>query len=164
MSKAKYIASAGIIAAGAALSGLPQENKAHAESTDSTKKEIIISAPASDEHTASLNADTSSRRTITCRTAQKVYHRFEEIPEISDSEAIAYNRDDYTYIINADQYQKTGKIEYEIYGIYNIYSGELKEVRIACLIRNLLEYETEDYYYDFSSSDEDSITYRKSYI
>ena len=111
MSKAKYIASAGIIAAGAALSGLPQENKAHAESTDSTKKEIIISAPASDEHTASLNADTSSRRTITCRTAQKVYHRFEEIPEISDSEAIAYNRDDYTYIINADQYQKTGKIE-----------------------------------------------------
>ena len=60
--------------------------------------------------------------------------------------------------------EKTGKIEYEIYGIYNIYSGELKEVRIACLIRNLLEYETEDYYYDFSSSDEDSITYRKSYI
>lgn len=57
--------------------------------------------------------------------------------------------------------EKTGKIEYEIYGIYNSYSGELKEVRIACLIRKLVESETEDYYYDFSSRNEEGITYRK---
>lgn len=44
-------------------------------------------------------------------TAEKVYHRFEDIPEITDKDAILYKKSDYTYIINADIYQKTGKIE-----------------------------------------------------
>jgi hypothetical protein len=45
------------------------------------------------------------------REAQKVYHRFEDIPEISDKDAALYNRDEYTYIINADKYQKSGEME-----------------------------------------------------
>ncbi len=45
------------------------------------------------------------------RKPQKIYHRFEEIPEISDKEALLYNKSEYTYIINADEYQKSGKIE-----------------------------------------------------
>lgn len=45
------------------------------------------------------------------RTATKVYHRFEEIPEIPDKDAYLYDKKEYTYIINADVYQKTGEIE-----------------------------------------------------
>ena len=49
--------------------------------------------------------------TLTKRTPQKVYHRFEEIPEISDMEATLYNRNEYTYVVNSDLYQKTGQIK-----------------------------------------------------
>lgn len=45
------------------------------------------------------------------RMAQKVYHRFEEIPEISDEDAVSYKKSEYTYIINAERYQQTGEIE-----------------------------------------------------
>ena len=107
MSKAKYIAGAGIVAAGAALSSLPPQGQVQAEPLDSTRHEIIISDTPSHEQTAALNAE----KKITPRTAQKVYHRFEEIPSISDEEASAYNRNDYIYIVNAEEYQKTGKIE-----------------------------------------------------
>lgn len=107
MSKAKYIAGAGIVAAGAALSSIPPQGQVQAEPLDSTRHEIIISDAPSHEQIAALNA----QKKITPRTAQKVYHRFEEIPAISDAEASAYNRNDYTYIVNAEEYQKTGKIE-----------------------------------------------------
>ena len=107
MSKAKYIAGAGIVAAGAALSSLPPQGQVQAEPLDSTRHEIIISDTPSHEQIAALNAE----KKISPRTAQKVYHRFEEIPSISDEEASAYNRNDYIYIVNAEEYQKTGKIE-----------------------------------------------------
>ncbi len=107
MSKAKYIAGAGIVAAGAALSSLPPQGQVQAEPLDSTRHEIIISDAPSHEQIVALNAE----KKISPRTAQKVYHRFEEIPSISDEEASAYNRNDYIYIVNAEEYQKTGKIE-----------------------------------------------------
>ena len=113
MSKAKYIAGAGIVAAGAALSGIPQNSTVNAEQPanglDSVKnaKEITISAQPSAMETAELAAV----KNISKRTPLKVYHRFEEIPEITDAEAPLYNRNEYTYIVNADTYQKTGKIE-----------------------------------------------------
>ncbi len=44
------------------------------------------------------------------RTPQKVYHKFSEIPAISDQEAHLYKRSEYTYVIDAVTYQKTGKI------------------------------------------------------
>ena len=46
MSKAKIIAGAGIIAAGAALSGLPEPNAAKAESPEQTAKENYKSRSA----------------------------------------------------------------------------------------------------------------------
>ncbi len=109
MSKAKYIAGAGIIVAGTALSGLPQKSQVKAEPLDTIKKEIIISNSPTDETINSANVSQNSN--ITRRKAQKVYHRFEEIPAISDAEACAYNRNDYIYIVNAEEYQKTGQIE-----------------------------------------------------
>ena len=109
MSKAKYIAGAGIVVAGAALSGLPQKSQVQAEPLDTLKKEIIISNTPTDEQTAELNS--AHQTTISRRNAEKIYHRFEDIPEISDTEVSAYNRNEYTYIINADKYQKSGKIE-----------------------------------------------------
>ena len=47
MSKAKIIAGAGIIAAGAALSGLPEPNAAKAESPEQPAKEITVGAQPS---------------------------------------------------------------------------------------------------------------------
>ncbi len=110
MSKAKYIASAGIIATGAALSGLPQNSTTKAENTTLTQdtihaKEIIL------QNVPSTQDITETADTLRKRTPQKVYHRFEDIPEISDREASLYNRNEYTYIVNADTYQKTGEIK-----------------------------------------------------
>ena len=56
MSKAKIIAGAGIIAAGAALSGLPEPNAAKAESPEQTAKEITVGAQPSALQIAELNA------------------------------------------------------------------------------------------------------------
>ena len=47
---------------------------------------------------------------LTKRLPQKVYHRFEEIPEIKDNEAFLYNKDEYTYIVDANHYQETGEL------------------------------------------------------
>lgn len=63
------------------------------------------------------------------RTPQKIYHRFEEIPEISDEEAALYNKDEYTYIINADVYQKNNKIE-----LKRVLSKEVSQVNALSLI------------------------------
>lgn len=49
--------------------------------------------------------------TATRRTPQKIYHRFEEIPEISDMEATLYNKNEYTYVADLDLYQKSGKLK-----------------------------------------------------
>lgn len=103
MSKAKIIAGAGIIAAGAAFSGLPQNNNAKAEKINSVEKEIVA-------HTTTSSLDEGGHQGSK-RNAEKVYHRFEDIPAISDKDAVKYNKDEYIYIINADKYQKTGDIE-----------------------------------------------------
>ena len=103
MSKAKIIAGAGIIAAGAALSGLPQNNNAKAEKINSIEKEIVA-------HTTTTSIKDSSLQDSK-RNAKRVYHRFEDIPAISDKDAIKYNKNEYIYVINADKYQKTGDIE-----------------------------------------------------
>lgn len=58
--------------------------------------------------TETISADTI---TLTKRTPQKIYHRFEEIPEISDMEAPLYNKNEYTYIADQDLYQKSGKLK-----------------------------------------------------
>ena len=110
MSKAKYIAGAGIVATGAALSGLPQNSIIKAEDTAFEKdtqhaKEITLqNMPSSLD--IIKQADTLQKR-----TPQKVYHRFEDIPAISDLEASLYDRNEYTYIVDAETYQKTGEIK-----------------------------------------------------
>ncbi len=103
MSKAKIIAGAGIVIAGATFSKLPQNTNIQKESANSTEKEIAAyssSTPIVEEK--SLNSK---------RDAEKIYHRFEDIPAISDKDAIKYNKNEYIYIINADKYQETGDIE-----------------------------------------------------
>ena len=102
MSKAKIIAGAGIIAAGAALSGLPEPNAAKAESPEQTAKEITGGAQPSALQIAELNAAAGhlpDNETVSVqnhaadkRAAEKLYHRLEDIPAISDPEAIAYQR------------------------------------------------------------------------
>lgn len=103
MSKAKFITGAGIIAAGTVFSGLdtPTENPRH-------------SSVQKDAHLLETTADSLASADIVVavkREPTKVYHRFEEIPEINDTEAPLYAPEEYTYIINADTYQKTGQIE-----------------------------------------------------
>lgn len=89
-------------------SNLPKENKIEVVETPpstpstSTSKENV--SPLSSPKKAVL-------ANLTKRTHQKVYHRFEEIPEIKDIEVHLYNKDEYTYIINADTYQKNSAIE-----------------------------------------------------
>ena len=87
---------------------LPQENKIEIVKTPPSTP--VKSTPK--EKTSTLS---SPRKTvlshISKRTHAKVYHRFEEIPEIKDIEAHLYNKDEYTYIINADAYQKNATIE-----------------------------------------------------
>ena len=64
MSKAKYIAGAGIVAAGAALSSLPPQGQVQAEPLDSTRHEIIISDTPSHEQIVALNAEKKYRREL----------------------------------------------------------------------------------------------------
>lgn len=89
MSKLKALISAGILVAGGAFS---------------------TSTPATDNNEP-VNKETHTLNTFKKRTAQKIYHRFEEIPEISDEDAALYKKSEYTYIINAEHYQQTGEIE-----------------------------------------------------
>lgn len=89
MSRLKAIMSAGILVASGALSS----------NSPSTDNEMPV---PQEKHTL---------HTLTKRTAQKVYHRFEEIPAISDEDARLYKKSEYTYIINAEHYQQTGNIE-----------------------------------------------------
>lgn len=91
MSKLKTIISASILAAGGVL---PLSSPSSSIPAITPQKVITPQQPPKEK-----------------RTKQKVYHRFEEIPAISDEDASLYNKDEYTYIINADVYQKTGKIE-----------------------------------------------------
>ncbi len=63
------------------------------------------------------------------RCARKVYHRFEEIPAISDEEALMYDKSEYTYIINADRYQKSGEIE-----LKRVLTDEISKANILSLI------------------------------
>lgn len=89
MSKLKKIMSAGILVASGAFS---------------------TTSPSAD-NTVPVTKEIHTSQNPQKRTAQKVYHRYEEIPEISDEDAAAYQKDEYTYIINADLYQQTGEIE-----------------------------------------------------
>lgn len=63
------------------------------------------------------------------RTPMKIYHRFEDIPEIPDKDAHLYNKNEYSYIINADIYQKTGKIE-----LKRVLSAEVTQAHALSLI------------------------------
>lgn len=67
--------------------------------------------------------------TNTKRSHLKVYHRFEEIPEVSDEEAFLYNKGEYTYIINADKYYNTGSIE-----LKRVLTSEITQVNALSLI------------------------------
>lgn len=64
-------------------------------------------------------------RTPTKRKPQKVYHSFAEIPAISDEEAVFYSKKEYSYIINANKYQATGKVE-----IKRVLTAELPSLNI----------------------------------
>ena len=76
------------------------------------KKSTPQKTTAKKEKTADLSSPKKAvLANISKRTHQKVYHRFEEIPEIKDIETHLYNKDEYTYIINADAYQKNAIIE-----------------------------------------------------
>ncbi len=107
MAKLKTLTGVGIIAVGAGLSGLPNPNAAQAEIKNSAKSptETPITPPSTDA------VQTAKTVPAVKRTASKVYHRFEDIPALSDTEAILYKPSEYAYIINADTYQLTGKIE-----------------------------------------------------
>ena len=70
MSRLKAIMSAGILVASGALSS----------NSPSTNNEMPV---PQEKHTL---------HTLTKRTAQKVYHRFEEIPAISDEDARLYKK------------------------------------------------------------------------
>jgi len=98
MVKLKNIAGISILAAGTTISGLPGSN---AGERPLNHKEIF-------EKTTIL---TATPENAVKRTAQKVYHRFEEIPELTDQEASLYKKTDYTYIVNADLYRQTGSVE-----------------------------------------------------
>ena len=89
MSKLKAIMSAGILVASGAFS----------TNSPATDNDMPVSQ---EKHMFSM---------LKKRAAQKVYHRFEEIPEISDDDAHLYKKGEYTYIINAERYQQTGEIE-----------------------------------------------------
>lgn len=39
------------------------------------------------------------------------YDKYEDIPELTEEQAFFHNREDYTYIINAEKYQQTGELE-----------------------------------------------------
>lgn len=107
MSKAKIITSAGIIAAGSLLSSIKTPNLGFVLPSIA-KNGLAITpddAPSAEKHPLD-----SAKNPLTRKT-EKVYHRFEEIPEISDKEAALYPKHEYTYIINADKYQKDGIIE-----------------------------------------------------
>lgn len=119
MSKAKIITGAGIVAAGSLLSGTkaPDINTSTAQITrliDTTLK-----TPDSSPDSIPL----------TKRVAQKIYHRFEEIPEISDKEALLYNKEEYTYIVNAEKYQKDGTIE-----LKRVLKDELTQANVLSVI------------------------------
>lgn len=107
MSKAKILTSAGIIATGSLFSGIEAPNFSFIYPINAQTNTIITSDSNSNDILPPL--DTSE--TFSKRNAAKVYHRFEEIPEISDKEVALYAKREYTYVINADKYQKDGTIE-----------------------------------------------------
>ncbi|MBR5598802.1 MAG: hypothetical protein IKW39_02050, partial [Alphaproteobacteria bacterium] len=73
--------------------------------------------------------NTKQPASVKRRAPVRVYHRFEEIPEISDAEALFYNRKEYTYIVNADVYQKNGNIE-----LKRVLKSELTKANALSLI------------------------------
>ncbi len=93
MSRIAKITGASILLAGASMSGISEHQELPPTSTQAIAHTI------------------QSKSTQTKRTPQKVYHRFEDIPEIADKDAHFYDKDEYTYIINAEKYQQTGEIE-----------------------------------------------------
>jgi len=103
MSKAKKIGIGLIIGAGVLTNTPKQCSVPKAKDKILTYIDKIFNS--FDEDTAQFTLDPNRR------LAQKVYHRFEEIPEITDEMALSYRQDEYTYIINADTYRQTGAIE-----------------------------------------------------
>ena len=139
MSKKRVIIGAGIVATGAVFSGMSISQTPKSENAEQTAKEItvdvkqsslqIIEASAADEHISGHDAASSQKYAAVKRSAKKVYHRFEDIPAISDAEASAYNRSEYTYIIDAGLYQKSGQIK-----LKRVLTEELTEANALSLI------------------------------
>lgn len=111
MSKQKTLVKTGLMAGAVILSGYKDPRAVGYEKTtdlDTTKLETSIKELPSNQI---ISAPQITDKNLTKREPQKIYHRFEEIPEITDNEALLYKKDEYTYIINQEQYQKDGTIE-----------------------------------------------------
>lgn len=106
MSVKTKLAGLGILAAGFMASG---HNPQAAQELKLKYKTAMAHFSAQKDNNTEREAE--EERTTSKREPEKIYHRFEEIPEISDDEAYLYDRDEYAYIINADKYQKSGEIE-----------------------------------------------------
>lgn len=91
--------------------------------SENTNKQFANSIINNEVTLPSVNTDTIKRQ------ATKIYHRFEDIPEISDNEAILYSKDEYTYIINAEEYQKNGKIK-----LKRVLTDEITKANLLSLI------------------------------
>lgn len=112
--KIKHLIGTGLIVAGANITPsttLPSSCKSSSRASETTE------------------ISPSTKDTITKRTPTKVYHRFEEIPALSDREALLYSKDEYTYIINADKYTQTGEIE-----LKRILKAELTSANVLSLV------------------------------
>lgn len=92
------------------LSSYKDPKSVNVNTTTPTSPTIEVPSPSSNsDNTTSTTKILSTN--VSKRTPKKVYHRFEDIPEIKDDEAHLYSKDEYTYVINQDQYQKDGSIE-----------------------------------------------------
>ena len=106
MKKKSSVTKIGLITAGITLTGLslPLSDDNIPEQTHEDTKVINTAITVKPQKSPKTEVK------FTKRTPKKVYHRFEEVPTLTDEEAIHYNKDEYTYIANADAYQKYGKL------------------------------------------------------
>lgn len=111
----------GLLTAGTATFGTSasSENDSRSSNDSTIRNEITLPSP--------LHSDTITE--ITKRQAEKIYHRFEDIPAIADDEVHMYDKSEYTYIINADLYQKSGEIE-----LKRVLTGEITQANLLSLI------------------------------
>lgn len=103
-----------------------------------------VSGPATTTDGVEVNKESGSNGVTTAKSSKtkrqpsKIYHNFKEIPEITDADVHLYSKREYTYIMNAEVYQKTGRVE-----IKRVLKGELSELSILSPIyyRECKEYQ-----------------------